>query len=94
MTRIQFNIRLDKHPDLHKAIRSKVEEEGICLNDFAIDALKAAMGWEVEESSFPRKVEAIEERLASLEERLAAVVNLEERLAALEKQRGKLQKSA
>jgi hypothetical protein len=52
------------------------------------------LGWEVEESPSPQKVEALEERLASLESRLAVVVSLEERLAALEEQRGKLQKSA
>jgi len=59
-----------------------------------VNALRAAVGWEVEQAPSPQNVGVLESRLASLEERLAVVISLEERLAALEQQPGKLQKSA
>jgi uncharacterized protein (DUF1778 family) len=92
--RLQLNLRLDGHKELYEAVKEAAGERDTSVNQFVINALRAALGWEIEESPSPPKVEALEERLASLEERLAIVVSLEERLAALEEQRGKLQKSA
>lgn len=92
--RLQLNLRLDGHKELYEAVKEAAQERDTSVNQFVINALRAALGWEVEESPSPQKVEALEERLASLESRLAVVVSLEERLAALEEQRGKFQKSA
>jgi hypothetical protein len=49
--RIQFNVRLDKHPDLYEAIKGKAEEQGLTLNEFAVRAFQQALGWEVEHHS-------------------------------------------
>jgi uncharacterized protein (DUF1778 family) len=92
--RLQLNLRLDGHKELYEAVKAAAAKTDTSVNQFVINALRAALGWEVEQTPSPQKVEALESRLASLEERLAVVVNLEERLAALEEQPGKLQKSA
>ncbi|MCA1991534.1 MAG: hypothetical protein LDL41_05735 [Coleofasciculus sp. S288] len=92
--RLQLNLRLDGHKELYEAVKEAAATRDTSVNQFVLNALRAALGWTVEESPSPQKVEALESRLVSLEERLAVVVNLEERLAALEEQRGKLQKSA
>jgi uncharacterized protein (DUF1778 family) len=90
--RIQLNLRLDGHKELYEALKVAASDQDTSVNQFVINALKAALGWKATLS--PQKVGVLEERLASLEERLAVVVSLEERLAALEQQPGKLQKSA
>jgi uncharacterized protein (DUF1778 family) len=90
--RIQLNLRLDGHKELYEALKVAASDQDTSVNQFVINALKAALGWKATPS--PQKVGVLEERLASLEERLAVVVSLEERLAALEQQPGKLQKSA
>ncbi len=82
--RLQLNLRLDGHKELYEAVKAAAAERDTSVNQFVINALRAALGWEVEDSPSPQKVEALESRLASLEERLAA----------LEEQPGKLQKSA
>jgi uncharacterized protein (DUF1778 family) len=92
--RLQLNLRLDGHKELYEAVKAAAAKADTSVNQFVINALRAALGWEVEDSPSSQKVEVLESRLASLEERLAVVVNLEERLAALEEQPGKLQKSA
>jgi uncharacterized protein (DUF1778 family) len=92
--RIQLNLRLDGHKELYEAVKASASEQDTSVNQFVINALKAALGWEVEQTPSPEKVEVLEERLASLEQRLALVVSLEERLAALEEQRGKHRKTA
>jgi uncharacterized protein (DUF1778 family) len=92
--RIQLNLRLDGHKELYEAVKAAAAEQDTSVNQFVINALKAALGWEVEQTPSPEKVEVLEERLASLEQRLALVVSLEERLAALEEQRGKHRKTA
>lgn len=92
--RIQLNLRLDGHKELYEAVKTAAAEQDTSVNQFVINALRAALGWEVEQTPSPEKTEALEQRLASLEQRLALVVSLEERLAALEEQRGKFQKSA
>ncbi len=48
---IQFNVRLDKHPDLYEAIKGKAEEQGLTLNEFAVRAFQQALGREVEHHS-------------------------------------------
>jgi hypothetical protein len=92
--RIQLNLRLDGHKELYEAVKAAAAEQDTSVNQFVINALKAALGWEVEQTPSPEKVGVLEERLASLEQRLALVVSLEERLAALEEQRGKHRKTA
>jgi len=92
--RIQLNLRMDGHRELYDAVKAAAAERNTSVNQFVVNALRAAVGWEVEQTPSPQKVGVLESRLASLEERLAVVVNLEERLAALEQQPGKLQKSA
>jgi CRP-like cAMP-binding protein len=62
--RIQFNVRLDKHPDLYEAIKGTAEEQGVTLNEFALRAFQQALGWEVEHHSPVLRTE-IEEMLAS-----------------------------
>lgn len=79
MTRIQFNIRLDKYPELYEAIRSKAEQEGLSLNDFAVQAFQQALGWESEQQTFSRSelekmlarmLAPMQQRLEELEQRL------------------------
>jgi len=80
--RIQLNLRLDGHKELYEALKVAASDQDTSVNQFVINALKAALGWKAAPS--PQQVGVLEERLASLEERLAA----------LEQQPGKLQKSA
>jgi hypothetical protein len=79
MNRIQFNIRLDKYPELYEAIRSKAEQEGLSLNDFAVQAFQQALGWEIEQQTFSRSelekmlvkmLAPMQQRLEELEQRL------------------------
>lgn len=80
MNRIQFNIRLDKYPDLYEAIRSKAQQEGLSLNDFAVQTFQQALGWEVERQTFSR---------GELEEILAKMLApMQQRLEELERQVG------
>lgn len=92
--RIQLNLRLDGHRELYDAVKVAAAERNTSVNQFVINALRAALGWEPIESTPSPKTEVLEERLAALEERLALVINLESRLAALEEQRGKSRKTA
>ncbi len=80
MTRIQFNIRLDKYPDLYEAIRSKAEQEGLSLNDFAVQAFQQALGGEVEQQPFSQS--ELEEMLAKM------LAPMQQRLEKLERQVG------
>lgn len=80
MTRIQFNIRLDKYPELYEAIRCKAEQEGLSLNDFAVQAFQQALGWEVEQQPFSQS--KLEEMLAKM------LAPMQQRLEKLERQVG------
>ena len=93
--RIQLNLRLDGHKDLYGAVKAAAAEQNTSVNQFVINALKKALGWEIESAESP-KTEVLESRLAALESRLALFVSLEERLAALEEQEqpGKLKTAA
>jgi uncharacterized protein (DUF1778 family) len=89
--RIQLNLRLDGHKELYEAVKAAASEQDTSVNQFVINALRTVLGWEIPSLE---RTEALERRLASLEQHLSLVVSLEERLAALEEQRGKFQKSA
>lgn len=81
--RIQFNVRLDKYPALHEALKAKAQEEGLTFNDFAIRAFQQALGWEVEDNPPVRRSELEEmlaEMLAPMQRRLEEV---EQRLGEL-----------
>jgi hypothetical protein len=80
--RIQFNVRLDKHADLHEAIKRRVDEQGITLNDFAIHAFQQALGWEVEQHPVPVLRTELEEMLAAM------LAPMQQRLEELERQLG------
>lgn len=75
----QFNVRLDKYPDLYSAIKQKVDKQGGTFNAFAIRAFQQALGWEVEHP-VPLSRTELEEILAS---RLAP---MQQRLEELERQ--------
>lgn len=66
--RDQINFRLD--PELNQILQSKCEQLGITKTEFAKRALKSALGQPLEELSVGKSTE---ERLALLEERLAAL---------------------
>jgi Ser/Thr protein kinase RdoA (MazF antagonist) len=79
--RIQFNVRLDKYPELHEAIKGMAEEQGLTLNEFAIRAFHQALGWEVEHRSPVLRAE--------LEEMLAGILApMQQRLEELEQRLG------
>jgi hypothetical protein len=79
--RIQFNVRLDKSPQLYEAIKTRAEAEGMSLNDFAIRAFQEALGWEVEHRSPVLRPE--------LEEMLAGILApIQQRLEELEQRLG------
>jgi hypothetical protein len=80
--RIQFNVRLDKHPALYEALKSKAQEEGVTLNELAIHAFQQALGWEVEHNPAPVRRTEIEEMLA----KMLAPIN--QRMEELERQVG------
>jgi hypothetical protein len=77
--RIQFNVRLDKYPDLYEAFRAKAEEEGLTLNELAIRAFQQILGWEVKDASptpmVPRTEleELVAEMLAPMQRRLEEI---------------------
>lgn len=80
--RIQFNVRLDKYPDLYEAIKGRAEQQGVTLNEFAIRAFQQALGWGMENisSELVRRSELEEmlvEMLAPMQQRLE---ELEQRL--------------
>ncbi len=79
--RIQFNVRLDKHPKLYEAIKVKAEEQGFTLNEFAIRAFQQALGWEVEHRSLFLRAE-VEEMLAEI------LAPMQQRLEELEQHLG------
>ncbi len=79
--RIQFNVRLDKYPELYEAIKGRAEEQGLTLNEFAVRAFQQALGWEVEHRSPVLRAE--------LEEMLAAILApMQQRLEELEQRLG------
>ncbi len=83
--RIQFNVRLDKYPDLYQAIKARAEAQGLTLNEFAIRAFQEALGWEVEASGQT----SIEQLKVELEEVLAGMLApMQQRLEELEQRLG------
>ena len=79
--RIQFNVRLDKYPELYEAIKGRSEELGLTLNDFAIRAFQQALGWEVEHHSPVLRAE--------LEQMLAGILApMQQRLEEIEQRLG------
>ncbi|MBD1889319.1 toxin-antitoxin system HicB family antitoxin [Coleofasciculus sp. FACHB-SPT9] len=86
--RIQLNLRLDGHKDLYEAVKVAASEQDTSVNQFVIDALKAALGWEAEAAVSPQIVSEIESRLALLESHLALVSSIENRLDEVEQQLG------
>jgi len=66
--RLQLNLRLDKHKDLYEAIRQAAKEQGTSINDFVVNTLQAALGWEKKGNiSSPEALKKLE---VQLEERL------------------------
>ncbi|MBW4597802.1 MAG: hypothetical protein KME46_34085 [Brasilonema angustatum HA4187-MV1] len=49
--RIQLNLRFDGHKELYEAVKTEAARQKTSINSFVVDALKAALGWELEESS-------------------------------------------
>ena len=82
--RIQLNLRLDGHKDLYEAVKLAASQKDTSVNQFVINALKAALGWDNEAAVSPQ----IESRLAVLESRLALVSSIENRLDEVEQQLG------
>jgi len=82
--RIQLNLRLDGHKDLYEAVKLAASQKDTSVNQFVINALKAALGWDNEAAVSPQ----IESRLAVLESRLALVSSIENRLDQVEQQLG------
>ena len=82
--RIQLNLRLDGHKDLYEAVKLAASQKDTSVNQFVINALKAALGWDHEAAVSPQ----IESRLAVLESRLALVSSIENRLDEVEQQLG------
>jgi hypothetical protein len=78
--RIQFNVRLDKHPDLYEAIKGKAEEQGLTLNEFAVRAFQQALGWEVEHRSPVLRAELEEMLMGMLAPMQQRLEELEQRL--------------
>lgn len=68
--RVQFNVRLNKCPDLYEAIKDRAEQQGITLNEFAIRAFQQALGWESEDSSEPVRRLELAEMLAPMQQQL------------------------
>ncbi|MBD1903739.1 type II toxin-antitoxin system HicB family antitoxin [Trichocoleus sp. DQ-A3] len=86
--RIQLNLRLDGHKDLYEAVKVAALEQDTSVNQFVINALKAALGWGDEAAVSPQIATAIESRLAVLESRLVLVSSIENRLDEVEQQLG------
>jgi uncharacterized protein (DUF1778 family) len=82
--RIQLNLRLDGHKDLYEAVKLAASQKDSSVNQFVINALKAALGRDAEAALSPQ----IESRLAVLESRLAVVSSIENRLDEVEQQLG------
>jgi hypothetical protein len=70
--RIQFNVRLDKYPELYKAIKGSAEEQGLTLNEFAVRAFQEALGWELEHHSPVLRAE-LEQMLVPMQQRLEEI---------------------
>jgi hypothetical protein len=82
--RVQLNIRLDKNPELYEAVKAQAQLEGVSINDFAVNALKASLGWETK--LFSPTTEHLKLELENLlAERLAP---LQQRIQEVEKQLG------
>jgi hypothetical protein len=79
--RLQLNLRLDKQPELYEAVKAKAKEQGESLNDFALNALRQAIGWELEKSPISEainRIVALEKRMKSVEEQLVQTIILTE----------------
>lgn len=69
--RIQLNLRFDRYKDLYEAVKAKAKEQDVSINEFVVNALKVALGWETRASAIYQRGEALEVLEARLEERLA-----------------------
>ena len=78
--RIQFNVRLDKHPDLYEAIKVRADDQGLTLNEFAVRAFQQALGWEVEHRSPVLRAELEEMLMGMLAPMQQRLEELEQRL--------------
>lgn len=79
--RLQLNLRIDGRSDLLDAIKKAADESGLSTNAWVIAQLELATGVRPQK---PALVSAIAPASPALEQRLAT---LEERLAALEAER-------
>ncbi|MBD2773342.1 hypothetical protein [Iningainema tapete] len=71
--RIQLNLRLDKHSDLYERLKTRAREQGSSLNDFAINALRQALGLDTEYSPLVetmRRIEVLEQQMQKVLKRL------------------------
>ncbi|MBD1929210.1 hypothetical protein H6F74_23635 [Trichocoleus sp. FACHB-90] len=86
--RIQLNLRLDGHKDLYEAVKLAASQKDTSVNQFVINALKAALGRDAEAALSSQVESAIESRLAVLESRLALVSSIGNPLDEVEQQLG------
>lgn len=68
--RIQLNLRLDGHKELYEAVKIEASRQKTSLNSFVINALKAALGWETDETPSELPIPSLEAILEALAPRL------------------------
>lgn len=67
--RIQLNLRLDGHKDLYDAVKAEAARQNTSVNSFVVNALKVAIGRQVENQSAPSLetiLEAVDSKLDTL----------------------------
>lgn len=71
--RLQINIRLDKDPDLYQEIKEKAELLNTSITDFTLDALRAAVGWQIpaNASAMLGKINANDSEIKKLKKEIA-----------------------
>lgn len=95
--RVQLNLRFDGHRDLYEAVKAEAARQNTSINSFVVDALKVALGWEVEERGNHSTRLPLEAILAAAKDELVPMLDtlVQEAIAPLktdleELKRGKL----
>ena len=74
--RIQLNLRLDGHKDLYEAVKDAAARQNASVNAFVINALKAAVGWEMTNHTADAPIPNVEAIVEAVKKELDATLDI------------------
>lgn len=73
--RLQLNLRLDGQKELYEAVKDAAARQDTSVNTFVINALKAALGWEMTNHTTDTPTPTLEAILEAVKKELDAILD-------------------